>query len=57
MDPRVSIYNIEGFENAENGHVEDMSESARSANKDRWCMVGFVSTCSASSVSREAEVD
>lgn len=50
MDPRVSIYNIEGFENAENGHVEDMSESARSANKDRWCRVGF--TSNAASVSR-----
>lgn len=50
MDPRVSIYNIEGFDNAENGHVEDMSESARSANKDRWCRVGF--TSNAASVSR-----
>lgn len=53
MDPRVSIYNIEGFENAENGHVEDMSESAKSANKDRWCRVGFVSTCSAISRGKE----
>lgn len=50
MDPRVSMYNIEGFENAENGHVEDMSESAKSANKDRWCRVGFIAN--AASVSR-----
>jgi hypothetical protein len=55
MDPRVSIYNIEGFENAENGYVEDMSESAKSANKDRWCRVGFIAN--AASISREVEVD
>ena len=50
MDPRVSIYNIQGFENAENGYVEDMSESAKSANKDRWCRVGFIAN--AASISR-----
>lgn len=47
MDPRVSIYNIQGFENAENGYVEDMSESAKSANKDRWCRVGFIANAAA----------
>lgn len=53
MDPRVSIYNIQGFENAENGHVEDMSESARSANKDRWCRVGFTTACASVSRGRD----
>ena len=55
MDPRVSIYNIEGFENAENCYVEDLSNSAINGNKDRWLRVSNITTYAA--ISREVEVD
>ena len=53
MDPRVSIYNIEGFENAENGYVEDLSNSAINGNKDRWLRVSNITTYAAVSRNRD----
>lgn len=47
------IYDISGFENAENGFIEDISLEAKSSNRDRWNRIKFVTDCSAISRNKD----
>ena len=38
----VGIYSISGFENAENGYVEDLSVGAKDSNHDQWNRIQFI---------------
>lgn len=51
------IYDISGFENAENGFIEDISLEANSSNRDRWNRIKFVTDCSAISRNRDESIN
>ena len=50
---RINIYSILGFENAENGYIEDLSIGANESNRDQRSRIQFVTACSAVSRNKD----
>lgn len=53
MQVRINIYSILGFENAENGYIEDLSIGANESNRDQRSRIQFVTACSAVSRNKD----